>query len=195
MSNRLTQISQRFYDVLLYVYPSEQRKAYGKQMSQTFSDMCRAVERQGNSRAFVHLWVRTLSDIAISASAEHITVCRRKGLMSRLSTLVLGLVVIFSVLTGYVNLNANEVQAPMACILVFSGVAGFLQPKAAWRWGLLIGLSIPLSYFIGFAINYKVIYPPHYPITLVVLVIPALVATYFGVFFRWIITPKQQQAA
>jgi len=104
--------------------------------------------------------------------------------MSRKSLLVLGFVLLAAVFTGLINLNSDEVLPPMVCLLTFSFVAGLLQPKGAWRWAVVIGLSICLSYFIGFAIRYRVIDPPHQPITLVVLVIPALIAAYGGAWFN-----------
>ena len=113
--------------------------------------------------------------------------------MSRKSLGVLALALIFAVLTGYVNLTASEVQAPMGCILLFSFLCGFLQPIAAWRWGVLIGLSIMLSTFVGLAINYPMIDVPHFPITLAVLVIPGLIAAYGGVLVRYSVSSLRTQ--
>jgi hypothetical protein len=102
--------------------------------------------------------------------------------MTRKDFLVGGLALAFGTLLGYINVNSNEVQLPMFCLLLFSFTLGVAQPKATWRWGLLIGLSIPISYFVAFAINYHAVDAPHLPITLVVLVVPALVAAYAGAF-------------
>ena len=194
MIEQLRKLSERLYQVCLYAYPSEHRKLYRLQMTQTFNDLCRATAKQETLMAFVDLWLRVLIDVASSASNEYIVEMRRKLQMSRTGIITLVLVIIFSILTGYINLNANEVQAPMACILLFSFLAGMFQPKAAWRWSVLIGLSIPLSYFIGFAVKYKVVDPPHYPITLIVLVIPALIATYIGVLAKRLISSVRIQA-
>ena len=101
--------------------------------------------------------------------------------MSKKSVIVLCLALAFSILTGYINVTATEVLPPMVCILLFSFVTGLMQPKGAWRWALLIGLSIPLSTFIGLAVNFNFPdTPPRYPITLAVLIVPALVAAYGG---------------
>ncbi len=101
--------------------------------------------------------------------------------MRRSPILILLLAVVFAVITGYVNVHASEVQAPLACLLMFSGILGLLAPEAAWRWGLIIGLSIPASTFFALAINFKMDDVPRFPITLAVLVIPATVAAYLGV--------------
>ena len=100
--------------------------------------------------------------------------------MTRRGWLAVGMAVAFGALLGYVNVNSQEVQLPMFCLLLFSFTLGALQPKAAWRWGVLMGLSLPISYFVAFAVNYRAIDPPRYPITLAVLVIPGLVAAYGG---------------
>jgi hypothetical protein len=103
--------------------------------------------------------------------------------MSTKSLMVLALALALGILTGYVNITATEVQAPMLCLLCFSFLIGFMQPRGAWRWAVLIGLSIPVSTFIGLAVNFQFVdTPPRYPITLVVLVIPALIAAYIGAF-------------
>ncbi len=101
--------------------------------------------------------------------------------MRRSTVLILLLAIVFATITGYVNVHASEVQAPLLCILVFSGLLGLIQPEAAWRWGVIIGLSIPASTFFALAINFKMDDVPRFPITLAVLVIPATVAAYLGV--------------
>src|SRR5579859_2810144 len=102
--------------------------------------------------------------------------------MARKSWLTVVLAVAFGTLLGYIDLNSKEVQLPMACLLLFSFTLGVCQPTAAWRWGVVIGLSLPISYFVAFALNYRTVDAPRYPITLVVLVVPALIAAYAGAF-------------
>ena len=115
--------------------------------------------------------------------------------MSKRSLFIWSLTGLFAVITGYINVNANEVQAPMACILLFSFVLGLLQRKNAWLRAIVIGLSIPASYFLAFAVNIKPIDPPRLPITTAVLVIPALVATYAGVVVSLGISPLQRRTS
>ncbi|MBX3086364.1 MAG: hypothetical protein KF716_32305 [Anaerolineae bacterium] len=113
--------------------------------------------------------------------------------MTRKGWLTLGLALIFGALLGYIDINSSEVQLPMGCLLLFSFTLGIIQPIAAWRWGTLMGLSLPLSYFFAFAVNYRVIDPPRLPITLVVLVIPGLVAAYAGAFASRLSQPQSAQ--
>ncbi len=184
MANRLLALSDHVYGVLLRLYPRRYRDAYGLLMRQTFRDACRDAYRRGGARRLAQCWLHTCGDTASSLAVEHLESIRTEKNMTRRALVALIAVLIFSVITGYINLNNNEVQPPLLCLLVFSFIAGLLQPKGAWRWALIIGLSIPTSYFIGFAIRYQVVDPPRYPITLVVLVIPALVAVYTGVLLR-----------
>jgi hypothetical protein len=100
--------------------------------------------------------------------------------MTRRGWLITALALAFGALLGYIDINSSEVQLPLVCLLLFSFTLGVCQPKAAWRWAVLMGLSLPIAYFVAFAVNYRVVDAPRYPITLAVLVIPALVAAYGG---------------
>src|SRR5260221_11080808 len=94
----------------------------------------------------------------------------------------MGLALAFGALLGYIDINSSEVQLPLVCLLLFSFTLGVCQPRGAWRWGVVMGLSLPIAYFVAFAGNYRVVDVPRYPITLAVLVIPALIAAYGGAF-------------
>ncbi|MCC6904621.1 MAG: hypothetical protein IT326_02185 [Anaerolineae bacterium] len=105
--------------------------------------------------------------------------------MSRKSRFVLILALVFAGITGVLNVNTTEVIVPMSCLLIFSFVCGLVQPKGAWRWGILIGLSIMISTFVGLAVNFQFPEPPpRFPITAIVLVIPALIGAYTGAFIH-----------
>lgn len=193
--NRLLRLSQRAYQVLLYLYPAEHRREYGSWMAQAFRDLNRAAWLRGGRRGSVMLWLRTLADVVLSAGIEHFSLMKRRLVMSRRSLFVWLLTGLFALITGYVNVHNNEVQAPMACILLFSFILGLLRRKMAWLRAIVIGLSIPASYFLAFAINVKPVDPPRLPITTAVLVIPALVACYAGVVVNMGIAPLQRRTS
>lgn len=196
MSPQVLHIAERLYRASLRLYPADHRQQYGALMAQTFHDQALAVYAREGRLALVHLWAATLLDTTVSATIEHSSVMRGSRLVSRKTLMVLGLTLVLSILTGYVDLTATENMAPMLCILLFSFLAGFIQPKGAWRWALLIGLSVPVATFVGLAINFNFAdTPPRFPITLAVLVIPALVAAYGGVFFHSAITRMQPPAS
>lgn len=189
MNAILVRASVALYRALLRLYPADHRRSYGAEMVRTFRDMALAAYARRGIVALLWLWTALLADTLTNATFEHVEALRGKPLMSRQSLIVLSLALVFSLLTGYVNVTATEVQAPLLCILLFSGLTGLLQPKGAWRWAALIGLSIPASTFVGLAINFHFVdAPPRYPITLVVLVIPALIAAYLGVLLNHILT-------
>ncbi len=179
--------SRRFFEciyrLLLYGYPAEYRRVYGPLMLQAFRDLSRNTAIQNSLLASIAMWLRILADVVKTIPIEHIDALKktRKPLMSIRSMRTLMLVLGFAAITGYLDVHATEVIVSLTCILLFSFIAGMLQPKGAWRWAILIGLSIPVSYFITFALGQRAVDAPRYPITLVVLVIPALIATYFGV--------------
>ncbi len=100
--------------------------------------------------------------------------------MTRRSRLVAGLALVLGALLGYLDLHSTEVLLPMLSLLSFSFVLGFLQPKTAWLWGIIMGLSLPATYGVASAVHYTAADAPGRPITLVVLVVPALVAAYVG---------------
>jgi hypothetical protein len=65
-------ISGRVYRALLAAYPEEFRDAHGREMEQTFGELCREEVEQGGSAGLVALWIRTLLDLASTAVTERI---------------------------------------------------------------------------------------------------------------------------
>ncbi len=115
--------------------------------------------------------------------------------MSRRSGLTLALVLVLSVITaGAINVMASENLPVLICLLLFPFVAGLMQPRAAWRWGLLVGLSVMLSQFTALAINYRVVDAPRYPLTLAVLALPALAAAYAGALLGRLLSARDAPA-
>jgi hypothetical protein len=116
--------------------------------------------------------------------------------MSRKGWIVTALTLLFAFLTGYINLNAAEVQAPLACMLGFSFLSGLLQSKAAWRWAIVLALSIPLSYFVGVVLQYPMVDPPRslpFDPKFLILIVPALVAAYSGALLSQVVWPLKNQ--
>jgi hypothetical protein len=194
MLKGLLYTSELFYSLLLHCYPAQHRQDYGVLMMQTFRDMCRATYIKHGGLGLIQVWIVVLTDFSVSVLVERTAAIGKGHLMSKKTWLTLALAVVFSVFTGYVNMTASEVQAPMACILVCSFLTGLIQPKGAWRWAVLIGLSICLSTFFGLAINYKMVDVPRFPITLIVLIAPALVAAYIGAATNHVILSTRRQS-
>ncbi len=97
-------------------------------------------------------------------------------------------------LIGYVDQHNDEVWAALILILPSTFVFGFLLPRRAWQWALIIGGSVFLAGVIGVTIGYA---PPCHPgldcpppsfgrsIQALIALIPALVSAYVGAALRW----------
>jgi hypothetical protein len=94
-------------------------------------------------------------------------------------------------LAGAVDFNNNEPQAAVIVIVVFAGLLGFIQPRKAWRWAIIVGVGIPVVYLIATALGYHSngVPEPGWYASLIAL-IPAFISAYFGVLVRKAITSQ-----
>ena len=83
------------------------------------------------------------------------------------------------------NLTTDDALPSVVMIAVPAFLFGLARPRHAWRWALLVGLGVPLCHFAGLAVGYHAPYPvqPNVGASFLALV-PAFVATYFGVAVR-----------
>ncbi len=93
--------------------------------------------------------------------------------------------ILFAVLAVAVDLHNAEPQAAALVLIVGGFIVGAAAPKAAWRWALILGLSI----FIGDPIGVRLGINPPWPETGInygslVALIPAFIGTYVGVGVR-----------
>ncbi len=89
---------------------------------------------------------------------------------------------------GAVDLTQSEVQPTVLLIVVSTCLLGFVRPRLAWAWALVIGSSILAAHLIASLAGYRPRYPvqPNVFATLIALV-PALIGAYFGAAARWIL--------
>ena len=99
--------------------------------------------------------------------------------------------VIGGFVAGAVDFNNNEPQAAVLVIVFFAGVLGFVQPRKAWRWAVIVGLGVPIVYLIAAAFGYqsKSVPEPGWYASLIAL-IPAFISTYCGVLLRKIVSAR-----
>ena len=76
--------------------------------------------------------------VALLLFASMFIVSRRPEMLYYLLAVVLGMV------TGFIDLNNNDVQVTVLLLLVFGYFLGFAHSRNAWRIGILLGLWIPL---------------------------------------------------
>lgn len=99
-----------------------------------------------------------------------------------------------AVLIGYIDQHNDEVWAALILMLPSAFVFGFLLPRQAWQWALLIGGSVFLAGLIGVAVGYA---PPCHPglecsppsfggsFEALIALIPAFVCAYVGAALKW----------
>ncbi len=102
--------------------------------------------------------------------------------------------VALAALIGYTDQHSDEVWAALILMLPSVFVFGFLLPRQAWQWALIIGGSVFLAGIIGVAIGYV---PPCHPgfdcpppsfggsLQALIALIPAFVGSYTGAALRW----------
>lgn len=71
------ELSQRIFRLMLLAYPRPFRHEYGPQMAQLFRDCYRA-ERTSAAGALWFFWLRSLSDLLVSAPREHLESLRKE---------------------------------------------------------------------------------------------------------------------
>lgn len=64
-------LHERAYRALLRLYPARFRARFGDEMVRLFGDLVRDAREAGRPAAAFRLWLRTLSDLAATAPAEH----------------------------------------------------------------------------------------------------------------------------
>jgi hypothetical protein len=77
-TNRWIEYSQRFYRLLLHLYPQAYRATYEVEMLHVFTDQCRETYKQRGPLGILLLWPRILIDAAATATVEHLTDPRAK---------------------------------------------------------------------------------------------------------------------
>jgi hypothetical protein len=117
-------------------------------MVQAYRDQCREAAHCGLP-GLCKLWFNTLLDVAPTAYAEHLYACKRSQTMQPKNLLLLGFTLLAMVWVGYVDLVANEMQALVFFVLLVTFILGMLRPQAAWRWALVIGLSVTAAEFLA----------------------------------------------
>src|SRR5712691_9745645 len=61
-------------------------------------------------------------------------------------------------LTGFIAPRSEELQFPLLLLIAFGFFAGFVQPRHAWRWALLLGIWIPINEIVVLVMGVKVPY-------------------------------------
>ena len=84
----------------------------------------------------------------------------------------------------HVDLHNDEVQAAVLVLLVGGGLLGMIVPHRAWRWALILGLSIMVGDYAAPQLHLIARQPAPVNWGALVALIPAFIGTYVGVGVR-----------
>jgi hypothetical protein len=96
--------------------------------------------------------------------------------------------VALSLIIGWLDLHTTEVSVTIAALLLAGLLLGLLQPRAAWRWAVVLALGLPVMAAVGHMLQLGTAEPIRLDprIALVALVF-ALIGCYSGVLVRRIV--------
>jgi hypothetical protein len=93
------------------------------------------------------------------------------------------------------NLAGDDALPSLLLLAVPAFTFGFVRPRGAWRWGILVGIGIPAVHLAGPACGFHPPYPvlPTPWVTLIVLV-PALASAYLGAVSRRLLVSRSERS-
>jgi hypothetical protein len=178
----------RLYRALLRLYPPAYRRAFADEQARTFADLCRAARGR---RDLAALGLRGAADLLAAIAHERAT---EEWHMNRHTWLIAGLAIALAVFLGYIDQKMIEVQGTLLFLLPFGFLLGLLGSRGAWRWALILGLSIPVAGVLARALGIEPAGLAHaravtgqplpftygQALTGVIALIPAFLAVYAG---------------
>jgi hypothetical protein len=173
----------RLYRLGLRAYPIEFRARYGDEMARVFGEKLQDAKRSG--------WLATLrycagiiTDLLISAARERVAGLDRKQAAASFPAILAG------TFAAYVDFHATEVQATLLVLMATSFMLGYVVPKGAWRWALIIAALLPAMHLASVALHDGHSNERHPYFSRCMILAPAFVACFIGVytgaFFRFV---------
>src|SRR5438105_9387649 len=86
-------------------------------------------------------------------------------------------------LIGFMEPRTEEIIFIVFLLFAFGFFAGFVQPRGAWRWAILLAVWVPLNELFALLMNVRLIEAPN-PVAGLFAFVPALVGTYIGVLIQ-----------
>lgn len=179
--------SERLFRLALRLYPAAHRAAFGEAMAQHFRDLCRDAYAREGWRGLARLWFNFATDTLKNAPFEQWLAIREGGLMRNKTLLLLPLALLGAVIVGIIDSRATEVYATLMVMLPIVFLLGFIEPKRAALWALIIGLSVPLGFLWHAASGSIYVEPPPNGFFTLIALVPAFIGTFFGVICRIIL--------
>ena len=195
-------MSERIFQLMLFVYPRDFRREYGWLMAQVFRDCHRAAQKGNETLATARLWLRAVIDLIKAAPQEHWHNLRKDdSIMNRTLRDLIGLVgslVIAAaafVLLGYGRkhqvepiLMVGHTLDALATVGIVGNIVTFLLVKAAklnpvraalWCFGVVAGLLFIIAAVVGLRVD------PQFSLPKIALAYLISFVFWFGVHWIW----------
>jgi len=65
--------------------------------------------------------------------------------MRRSDLSIYGLAIFFGICAGFIEVKLGDILITALTVLVSTLVLGFLRPRRAWRWIVVVGIFVPLA--------------------------------------------------
>jgi hypothetical protein len=114
--------------------------------------------------------------------------------MKQQTFLLYSLAAALTVFTGFVYMNSEEVRVAALIIMVSAGTLALIEPRAAWRWALILGLSIPIINLIVPLMDDTTLFNLNSYWNSFIAFIPASIGAYGGVFTRWLFSRRSAKS-
>jgi hypothetical protein len=103
------------------------------------------------------------------------------------------------VLVAVVNESSSDIanQVTLACIILGAALVGFVWTRRPWLAGVLVGCTVAVEHGVALALgvqNPVIHLPPGWwsSISLLVLLVPAVIAAYGGVGLRTVVSGRPE---
>lgn len=104
---------------------------------------------------------------------------------TRLNPMYTALAIALGVGIGWLDLHTTEVTVTIVALLLAGLLLGLMQPRAAWRWAVLLALGLPAMAVVGSLAQVRTAEPSRVDVrTAFVALVFALIGCYGGVLMR-----------
>ena len=102
--------------------------------------------------------------------------------------------IVLGFITAYAGLHGAGDVLVYVLLLLFGGLLGYLEPRAPWRWALVLGVWVPIAEIV-----YRLTYPfgqPHFKdiVAPLLALVPPLLGVYAGAYVRRSVSPPSRTA-
>jgi hypothetical protein len=70
--------------------------------------------------------------------------------MPKSDVVIYGLAILLGIAAGIINVNLGDVLVTTLFVLISTLALGFMRPRRAWRWIIIVGIFVPLLQLITY---------------------------------------------